>query len=404
MGHVAVGTGVQALLAELFSRSGRENPYPVYAALREQAPVARSTDGSLLLTRYADCSSALRDPAIGHGDTEHVDGLGGVGDWQRHLSLWQFQTSMLAADPPVHTRLRRLVSGAFTPRRVAGLRGVVESITARLLDELPEHPDFITGFAFPLPIAVIGELLGVPAVDRPLFQHLARDWTQVLDVTTPRVLARADAAATEIRCYLTDLASERRRAPGVDLLSALVTDAGDERLTEDEVLTMAALLFAAGFETATHLLGNGLVTLLAHPAAAEGLRRAATRPDTAMDELLRYDSPVHIARRVVLRNTAIAGVPVTARDRIIACLGAANRDPARFPCPDVLDLERRNGPPMSFGAGIHYCLGAALARLEGEVAFPALLRRFPRLAIAGPLHHRMSMTVRGYSKIPVSVS
>ncbi len=404
MGHVAVGSGADSLVAELSSRAGREDPYPVYAALRERAPVARSADGSLLLTRYDDCSAALRDAAVGHRDTGHVDRLGAVDEWQQHLSLWQLQTSMLALDPPEHTRLRRLVSGAFGPRRVAGLRGVIESVTARLLDELPDHPDFITGFGFPLPIAVIGELLGVPAVDQPAFQHLARDWVQVLDVTTPRVLARADAAATEIRSYLSGLAAERRAAPRADLLSALVSGAGGERLTDDEVLTMAALLFAAGFETATHLLGNGLVTLLAHPAAAAQLRQARVPLDAAIDELLRYDCPVQIARRVVLRETTVGGLQVGDGERIIACIGAANRDPARFPAPDVLDLERRDGSPMSFGAGIHHCLGAALARLEAELAFPALLRRFPRLSVAGPLHHKMSVTVRGYSKIPVSVS
>ncbi len=404
MERLAVGSRVDALLAELASRAGREDPYPVYAALRQEAPVARSTDGSLLLTRYGDCSAALRDPAIGHGDTDHVDRLGGVRDWRTHQSLWQFQTSMLASDPPEHTRLRRLVSGAFTPRRVANLRGVVESITERLLEELPEHPDFITGFAFPLPIAVIGALLGVPAADQSLFQHLARDWTQVLDVTTPRVLARADAAAAEIRSYLADLAAERRAAPRADLLSALVIGAGGEQLTEDELLTMAALLFAAGFETATHLLGNSVVTLLRSPAAAGRVRAAPTLPVGAVDELLRYDSPVQLARRVALRDTTIGGVPVAAGEPVIACLGAANRDPDRFPLPDVLDLDRRSGPPLSFGAGIHYCLGAALARIEGEVAFPALLRRFPTIAIDGPLHHRMSMTVRGYARIPVRLS
>jgi cytochrome P450 len=396
------GSQTEALLAELVSRAGRENPYPVYAALRSAAPLARMADGALLLTRFADCAASLRDPNIGHG---HPDG-GYVVDlptWRDHLSLSQFRTSMLSMDPPAHTRLRGLVSGAFTPRRVAELRPFIESTTARLLDDLPSDvgADFISVFAFPLPIAVIGELLGVPQVDQGQFQHLARDWTHVLDVTTPRIVARADAAAAEIRGYLAELARDRRRRPQADLLSALLLGESDDRLSDDELLTMAALLFAAGFETATHLLGNGLVALAAHPEQRELLRRTPELAPNAVEELIRFDSSVQVARRVVLRDTVIAGEPVLAGQRIVVCLGAANHDPARFAHPGRLDLGRPDGGSMSFGGGIHYCLGAPLARLEGQVAFPALLRRFPRLTIQEPLHRRASLTVRGFLRIPM---
>ncbi len=403
MGTVAAGSRGEQLMAELVSRAGREDPYPVYAALRAEAPVAVAGDGSLLLTRYRDCWAALRDPAIGHGDPASLETVGGITDWRDHLSLWQFQTSMLALDPPSHTRLRRLVSDAFTPRRVAALRGTIETTTGRLMDDLADGADFIAGFAFPLPIAVIGELLGVPAVDQPQFQHLAKDWTQVLDVTTPRILTRADAAAGEIRHYLSCLVDERRRDPRDDLLSALIAGEGVDRLQGDELLTMAALLFAAGFETATHLLGNGLVTLLRHPAELDRWRRSTELAPSAVDELLRYDSSVQIARRVALRDTSIGGTDVPAGRTIIVCLGAANRDPERYPDPDRLDLGRSDGAPLSFGAGVHYCLGALLARLEGQVAFPALIERFPDLRVGGSLRHRASMTVRGYSRIPVSL-
>ena len=398
------GSQVETLLAELVSRAGRDNPYPVYAALRRAAPLAPMADGSLLLTRFDDCAAALRDPNIGHGEPD-AGFLVGLPDWRDHLSLSQFRTSMLSLDPPAHTRLRRLVSGAFTPRRVAGLRPVIESTTARLLDEFPidAATDFIEAFAFPLPIAVIGELLGVPEVDQAQFQHLAREWTHVLDVTTPRILARGDAAAAEIRGYLAELAVQRRRRPQADLLSALLSGEGDERLTEDELLTMAALLFAAGFETATHLLGNGLVALTAHPAQLELLRRSPGLATNAVEELIRFDSPVQIARRIVLRDTVIAGVPVTAGQRLVVCLGAANHDPDRFADPGRLDLARADGGSMSFGGGIHYCLGASLARLEGQVAFPAVLKRFPNLVVHGPLRRRGGMTVRGFLRIPVSV-
>jgi cytochrome P450 len=360
-------------------------------------------DGSLLLTRFADCAAALRDPNIGHGHPD--DGfLVDLPNWRDHLSLRQFRTSMLSLDPPGHTRLRRLVSGAFTPRRVADLRPVIESTTARLLDDFPSDAgtDFISALAFPLPIAVIGELLGVPAGDQAQFQHLAREWTQVLDVTTPRILARADDAAAGIRGFLAGLALQRRRLPQTDLLSALLTTEGDDRLTDDELLTMAALLFAAGFETATHLLGNGLVALLRNPDQLERWRRSPELAPNAVEELIRFDSSVQIARRVVLRDTEIGGVPVIAGERLIVCLGAANHDPARFTDPGRLDITRTDGGSMSFGGGIHYCLGAPLARLEGQVAFPALLRRFPELVVHEPLHRRASMTVRGFLRIPVT--
>jgi len=408
MQTIATGARVDTLLAELVSRAGREDPYPVYAALRREAPIARTSDGSLLLSRFDHCSAALRDPNIGHGDPALADDVAGLTDWREHLSLRQFRTSMLSIDPPQHTRLRRLVSGAFTSRRVAGLRGVIEARTSALLDEMGDDADFIASFAFPLPIAVIGELLGVPHVDQGQFEHLARDWTQVLDVTTPRILARADVAAGQIRDYLAALAAERRTDPRDDLISALQRSDSDRgqggSLTQDELLTMAALLFAAGFETVTHLLGNALVALVRNRDQLELLARTPEVAPAAIDELLRFDSSVQIARRKVLRDTMIGTVRIRAGERLMVCLGAANRDPARYPDPGRLDLTRSDGGPLSFGGGIHYCLGAPLARLEGQVALPALIRRFPNLAVGEPLHRRMSLTVRGFRRIPVSTS
>ena len=402
METIATDARVEALLAELVSRAGRDDPYPVYAALRREAPVAQLADGALLLTRFDDCAAALRDPNIGHGDPALAEQVGGLPDWREHLSLWQFRTSMLSLDPPAHTRLRRLVSGSFTPRRVAGLQGVIESLTAGLLDQLTDGTDFIETFAFPLPIAVIGELLGVPAPDQPQFQHLAQDWTQVLDVTTPRIVARADAAAGQIRDYLGALAAERRRHPRGDLLSAMLNNESDEPLTDDELLTMAALLFAAGFETTTHLLGNGLVALARNPDQFEFLRHSPAAAPEAVSELVRYDSSVQLAHRKVLRDTVIGGVPVAAGRRVLVCLGAANHDPDRFTGPGRLDLTRSDVGSISFGGGIHYCLGAPLARLEAQVALPAVIRRFPRLTVREPLRRRVSLTLRGFLRVPLS--
>jgi cytochrome P450 len=308
-------------------------------------------------------------------------------------------TSVLALNPPDHTRLRRLVSSTFTARRVQALRPAIEAMVDELLAEFAGDVDFIGAFAFPLPANVIGELLGVPAADRAQFQTLIRDWSQVLDVITPEVLARADPAATTVRDYLAGLADERRRRPGADLISALVAaeEQGD-RLTEDELLTMAGLLFAAGFETTTNLLANGLVALLRHPEQAHALR---SDPGAAVEELLRYDSPVQLVSRVAYEPVELGGVTVDAGERVVAYLGAGNHDPARFSDADRLDLGRADNAPLSFGGGIHYCLGAPLARLEAQVAFPALLRRFPGLALAGAPERRDSLTIRGFTRLPL---
>jgi cytochrome P450 len=224
----------------------------------------------------------------------------------------------------------------------------------------------------------------------------------VLDAFSIEVLARADEAAEQIREYLADLAEVRRRAPREDLISALVTntDAG-LRLTEDEVVTMAALLFAAGFETTTHLLCNGLVALLTNPDQADALRADADA-HTAVEELLRFDSSVQLTGRTALADTEVAGAPIVKGDRVICYLGAANRDPQRYHDPDRLELTRRQGAPLSFGGGIHHCLGASLARLESQLAFPALLTRYPDLQLADGAQRRDSLTLRGYLNLPVT--
>ena len=382
------------LLAELTTLTGREDPYPRYDRLRAIAPLIRAEDGALVVTRYADCTTVVRDGRLGHMPPDMLAFVG-LPDWAEHPALRQFFTSMLAQNPPDHTRLRRLVSSTFTARRVQSLRPAIEAMVAGLLDGVAGDTDFVERFAFPLPVNVIGELLGVPPADRAQFQTLVRDWSQVLDVITPEVLARADPAATVIRDYLAGLAAERRAAPRDDLISALVAaEAGGDRLTEDELLTMAALLFGAGFETTTNLLANGLVALDRNPGQAFG------DPAVAVEELLRYDSPVQIVSRVAYEDVELGGTTVAAGERVVAYLGAGNRDPERFADPHRLDLARADNAPLSFGGGIHYCLGAPLARLEAQIAFPALLRRFPGLEIGTPVR-RDSLTLRGYLSLPV---
>jgi cytochrome P450 len=261
---------------------------------------------------------------------------------------------------------------------------------------------------------VIGELLGIPAADRPMFQDWARDWTAVLEVLSPLAVDRADAAAASIRDYLGDLAGHRRAHPGDDLISAMTGAAGGgDRLGGEELVTMAALLLAAGFETTTGLLSNGLIALLDHPAQAARLRGEPGLAEAAAEELLRFDSPVQVLfGRSVPPGEAggeaagldIDGLHLDPGQRVMTLLGAANHDPAAFTRPDELILDRKEQPPLSFGGGIHYCLGAPLARLEAQAAFPALLSRFPDLKLAGAPVHRQGIALHGHTHLPVSAS
>jgi cytochrome P450 len=398
MPTIVASPEVSAILSELTTMVGRDDPYPRYERLRSISPVVRADDGALVVTRYADCAAVVRDGRLGHMLPDMLAFLG-LPDWADHPALRQLFTSILTMNPPDHTRLRRLVSSTFTARRVQALRPAIEAIVDDLLDRMAGEVDFIDAFAFPLPVNVIGELLGVPEPDRAQFQTLIRDWSQVLEIITPEVLAVADPAAATVRAYLAELVSLRRREPGPDLISALVAaeEEGD-RLTEDELLTMAALLFAAGFETTTNLLANGLVAVLGSPAQAGLVHRD---PVTAVEELLRFDTPVQLVSRVAYEPVELGGVTVDAGERVVAYLGAGNRDPERFADPDRLDLARGDCAPLSFGGGIHYCLGAPLARLEAQVAFPALLRRFPHIELCGTPERRDSLAIRGYTRLPV---
>ncbi|MEV4642505.1 cytochrome P450 [Actinoplanes sp. NPDC049548] len=391
---------VSALLDELTRTVGREDPYPRYHRLREISPIVRADDGALVVTRYADCVAVTRDARLGHMPPHMFDFVSP--GWQDHPALRQLFTSMLVSNPPDHTRLRRLVSSSFTARRVQALRPRIVEMVGQLLDRMTGEADFVEAFAFPLPVNVIGELLGVPEPDRAQFQGLVRDWTQVLDVITPDVLKTADPAATTIRDYLAGLAAERRKQPADDLISALVAaEEEGEKLTEDELLTMAALLFAAGFETTTNLLANSVVALLHNPEQLALLRDDPGLAPGAVEELLRYDTPVQLLSRVTWDDIEVAGVPVSGGERVVAYLGAGNRDPERFPEPDRLDLARADNGPLSFGGGIHYCLGAPLARLEAQIALPALVGRFPKLDFAGTPERRDSLAIRGYTRLPI---
>ncbi len=405
-------------LAELATAAGQADPYPIYERLRTAGEVGRSSDGTLVVTGYRACAALLKDHRLAK-HPERLLTLAGHTDWDARPSLHTMFTSLLMINPPDHTRLRRQVASAFTPRRVAALRPAVERIAAELCDTLVERlvggqdraADAVADFAFPFPVTVIGELLGVPEADRARFQSLVRDWTGVLEMLSPMAVEVADEAAAAIREHLGALADERRRRAADDLISALVT--APDPMTDDELVTMLALLFAAGFETTTGLLANGLVALLDRPDEAASLA-ASPDPTAAVEELLRFDSPVQMLFGRSADTAVDVGVPTVADptavlqlvpgQRMVLLLGAANRDPDVFDAPDELRLDRSGPPPLSFGGGIHYCLGAPLARLEAQVALPMLLRRFPGLERRHGAVHRTGLALHGWSALPVGLS
>nr|WP_208818071.1 cytochrome P450 [Micromonospora terminaliae] len=397
-------------LALLLSPQGRVNPYPTYERLRDHGAVVPAGPAFHLVTGYAEADAILRDARFGVMDDDLRDQI--LPGWRESPAVASISRSMLRTNPPDHSRMRRLAAGAFTPRRIAALRDVVEAQADELIDRMlararaGEPVDFMAEFAYPLPVAVICALLGVPAADRPLFRRWATDLTGVLEPEiSPDELALADRGATELRDYFTELVAARRRAPADDLTTALVQahDTDGDRLSGDELLSNLVVLLVAGFETTTNLLGNGLVVLLDHPAAAATLRDQPEFAPGYVEELLRYDSPVQLTSRMSTEPTRYGGVDLPAGSWLIVLLGAANRDPGRYPEPARFDPWRPQVHPLSFGAGPHYCLGAGLARLEAQVAFPLLLRRLPGLALAGPGERRIRLTLRGYATLPVTV-
>ena len=390
-----------SLLFELVATpEGRADPYSRYAALRAHAPVHHSGMGFWVLTRYDDCQQVLRDHRVGKDFSGAASALGLSEEHRAEQAAFRNDHSnMLFADPPDHTRLRGLATRAFTPRTVEAMRPRIVALVDRLLDGFGEgEVDVMDALAFPLPVTVIGEMLGVPVEDRPQFRPLVRASTAVLElVVTPEALSEATAASATMERYFADLVAERRARPRDDLLTQLIQaeDEGDQ-LSEGELISTAILLFAAGFETTTHLIGNGLLALLRNPDELARLRadRSLLRP--AADELLRYDSPVQITARTAYEEIELGGHRVGAGDTVLALLGAANRDPGRYTDPDRLDVGRSEGSPLSFGSGIHYCLGAALARVEMQVVLDRLLDRFSSMElVGGQPGHRDSLTLRG---------
>jgi cytochrome P450 len=383
----------------------RDDPYPVYARLREEDPVHRGAFGEWIVTRYEDVSMVLNDPRFSNDVriTEfHRQRLAAMGE---RAAEYDTTFSMIGMDPPDHTRLRRLVQTGFSPRQIDALRPRIESLVDELLDPLESDGamDLMEGFALPLPVTVICELLGVPVTDQPLFHDLVQ---RMLDDhgEMEEIMERSFEARVGLEEYIGGLLEERRAHPRDDLMSALVrVEQEGDQLSEREVVETAMLLFIAGHVTTVNLVGNGVLALLRHP---EELRRMRDDPGIVkggVEELLRYDGPVHGVSRAALEDVELHGTVIRRADLVTAALPAANRDPARFPDPDTLDLARTDRHHVAFGRGIHFCLGAPLARLEGQIAIPALLRRFPDLALAEG--HRLQWTgsfLRGLEALPVT--
>jgi cytochrome P450 len=380
------------------------DPHRQYALLRAEQPVARVAHPSgwnfWLITRYDDVRAALTEPKLHKNGREFEALIGREGT----IFTADFDRQMLSTDPPDHTRLRKLVSKAFTGRAIAKLRPRIEEITSGLLDAMDAGPlrvDLMEALAVPLPITVICELLGIPAADREKFRH----WTNVLfDAKRGESYGDAQRAMGE---YLSDLVDTKLAHPRDDMLSAIVkaTENAD-RLTREEALGTAFLLLIAGHETTVNLIGNGTLALLNHPDQLAQLKADPALVPGAVEELLRYNSPLHLTTlRFTAEPTTLGGVEIPAGKVVLVSLAAANHDSEHYADPDSLDI-RREASHLAFGHGIHYCLGAPLARLEGEIAFTRLLERFPNLALdADPaeLVWRPSMLFRGLEALPVRV-
>lgn len=387
------------------------DPYPFYHRLRAEDPVHRTPMGFWVLTRYDDVVTVLHDQRFGRKGFEPLlAALFRSGSEQPGLV-----TSMLFRDPPDHTRLRALVSKAFTPRVVEGMRPHIQEIADRLLDAVRDAKvmDVIADLAYPLPVIVICEMLGVPTADRDTFRQWSLDIARSLDaigmhaigmLTAPEIVARGNAARRALTEYFRDgLIPERRKRPRADLLSALIAaeEQGD-KLSEGELLATCNLLFVAGHETTVNLIGNGLLALLRHPDQLTALRGDPSLIPSAVEELLRYDGPVQRTGRIPHADVEIGGKKIAPGEMVVALIGAANRDPARFPDPDRLDITRRDNDHIAFGAGIHFCLGAPLARVEAQIALNTLLRRMPGLTLATTtLEWRETSVLRGLKALPV---
>ena len=370
------------------------DPYAVYRRLRDKDPIHRMRlVDAWVLSRYEDADAMLRDHDRFSAEDRRFHDAG--------------LTTMLDIDPPDHTRLRALVSRAFTPRSLSRWHGRLQEIADRLLDAVAGHDriDLIAALGYPLPVTVIAEMLGVPAEDMDRFERWSNDIALIVEpILTPAQVENVRRASEELFAYFETIVEERRRKPRDDLVSALLAaeEEGD-RLTHEELLSTMLLILVAGNETTRNLIGNGMLALLRHPDQLQRLRDDPGLLEPAVDELLRYDSPVQLDGRVVREDLEMGGKRLRAGQKAIALIGAANRDPAAFEHPEALDIGRKGKSHLSFGRGIHYCLGASLALMEARIAFKGLLDRFPSIRLAAEPRYRDGIVLRGVGSLWIEV-
>ncbi len=389
------------------------DPYPTYTRLRDEDPVHRNPLGILIVSRYDDAHQVLRDP---HTSVRRFESSA---DTPEHMQVLRNRgeertPSILGLDPPDHTRLRKLVQRTFTPRSIARMRERTTTIVDELLDNLStrsrkgdDEIDLIADYAFVIPFAVIHAMLGLPTADVERVRSWSHALTQTLEpYLTPEQVDAAVDGGTHMEAYLRDAIAWKRREPAEDLLTDLVqVEEEGDRMDEEELLAMTSLLFVAGHETTVNLIGNGTHALLRHPDQLAQVRDDDSVDETLADELLRYDSPVQTSGRRMMHDVEIGGVEVPSGEMVLTALGSANRDP-RFwgDTAAQLDVTRADANRhMSFGSGVHHCLGAALARMEGEIAVTRLVRRFPDLALAAEPTYNARIILRGREAMPVAL-
>ena len=405
-------TGTEPLLFNPLDPVFRADPYPVYRRMREEEPTYLSPLGFHVFTRYDDCLTVLKHPQMssdGRNATGYSEFLDQQPAAQKMADAMEGKRPFLLLDPPDHTRLRGLVSKAFTVRTVEGLRPRVQQVVDELIDDIQRKGEMevVEDLAYPLPVIIICEMLGVPQSDHERFKGWSRDLARGLDpdfVQPVEALERRFETVLAFHEYFRELIARRQSDPGDDLLTALVhAEEQGDTLTEDELLGICTLLLVAGHETTVNLIGNGVLALLRHREQLEKLWADRTLIKSAVEEILRFDPPVQFDGRVALTDIEVGGVTVAQGEQPLLILAAANRDPEQFDDPDTFDITRTDNRHLSFGHGLHFCLGAPLARLEGQLALAALVGRLPlmELAVEQP-EYKENLILRGIASLPVS--
>jgi cytochrome P450 len=399
-----------------FDPAFRADPYAAYAQLLAEAPAHRSPLGAWVFARYADCHNLLRHPGtttsnmmMNEAERELILRAQGMwDDWEASMVPEFLTTVILMQDPPDHTRMRAVMAKVFTPRAVEALRPHIQQLVDALLADVDDSMDVVADLGFPLPALVICEMLGVPVEDRDELKEWSSAAARLLDpLVDAEIFRRADDGLRRFTEYFAALIAERRRRPAADLLTQLIEaeDEGGHTLTDGELIANATFLFGAGHETTQNLIGNGVLLLARHQDQRGLLHDDLELAKNAVEEFLRYEPPVQVTGRSITAPITVGDVELDVGDRCVMLLAAANRDPDRFAEPARLDVTRPDVRPLSFGGGIHHCLGAALARVEGQVAIGTLVRDFPTIELTSPeVEWKDTFTLRGPKTLPVSVS